>query len=212
MLLNFNITRPTAAYLKSKLGLTPDEEEIAVFGLQMILYTIVGFLSISVVGWLLGCFYATMVVAATSYTLRLFSGGAHSGSPLTCNLVGMVVTPLLGLVAVLSTLYINHFSLLIIVILGFIPSLMINWRFAPVDSPAKPINSYKQRKKLRSISITAVFIVAGGQLLLLIIGQAYVIVIAMSLGLWWQAFFLTSAGCRFATFLDKFTRKGGVFR
>lgn len=209
-MLKFNFTKSTAAYLKAKLNFTPDEEEVARYGLQILVYTLTGFITICLAGWLLGCFWTTLAVCLTAALLRLFTGGAHSNSPLTCTLLGMVVVPLLGKIAALTAPFFTPQSLTLIVVPGLILSLTIIWRLAPVDSPAKPITSLEHRKKLRFLAMAAVLLLTSGQALLLIKGQALTVVLALSLGLWWQAFTLTQAGHRFATFTDKFRlRKEG---
>ena len=209
-MLKFNFTKSTAAYLKAKLNLTPDEEEVARYGLQVLVYTLTGLITICLAGWLLGCFWTTLAVCLTAACLRLFSGGAHSNSPLTCTLLGMVIVPLLGKTAAFTAFFFTPQSLSLIVVPGLILSLIIIWRLAPVDSPAKPITSLDYRKKLHFLSIAAVLLLTSGQAFLLLKGQAPTVVLALSLGLWWQAFTLTQAGHRFATFTDKFKlRKEG---
>lgn len=160
-------------------------------------------------GYLLGCFWTTLAVALTAFVLRLFSGGAHSSSPLTCSLIGMVIVPLLGKTAAVAAPFLNPVSLSVIVISGFIPSLLINRRLAPVDSPAKPINDMKKRRKLRLLSGLAVLVLTVVQLVLSFFGLIPSIVLAVSLGLWWQTFSLTGAAHRFAAFIDNLTEKGG---
>ncbi|KYH32898.1 accessory gene regulator ArgB-like protein [Neomoorella mulderi] len=202
-MLRFNLTRPAAAYLKEKLNLTPDEEEIALYGLQVIIYPLISLLSISLVGWVLGCLYTTLAATLTAAFLRLWSGGAHSRSPLTCTLLGAVVSPALGKLSLVLAPLLNSFHLFIIVILGSLLSLAFIWRLAPVDSPAKPLLSPEYRKRLRRLSITSVFFIAAVQIALLAAAGAQAVVLALSLGLWWQTFTLTRAGHRFATLIDE---------
>jgi accessory gene regulator B len=201
-LLRFNLTRPAAAFLRARLDLTPEEEEIARFGLQIILYTITGFFSIIVVGWLLGCMWTTVTVALTAAYLRLLSGGAHSRSPLTCNIIGMAVAPLLGKTAAITAPFLTSLTLFLAVAAGFVLCLNIVSRLSPVDSPAKPITSSEQRRRLRFLSLLSVLLVTVGQFVLLAINEAPALVLAASLGLWWQTFTLTEGGHRFATFMD----------
>uniref|UniRef100_A0A7C1F335 Accessory regulator AgrB n=1 Tax=Ammonifex degensii TaxID=42838 RepID=A0A7C1F335_9THEO len=131
-----NLVRPTVAYLKEKLSLTPEEEEIARYGLQMVIYPVAGFATISLAGWLAGCLESALVVALTAGVLRLFSGGAHARSPLTCNILGMVVAPVLGKVAAVTAPFLSLSRLALIIGLGFLVALAIIFRLAPVDSPA----------------------------------------------------------------------------
>ncbi|PRR75078.1 accessory gene regulator ArgB-like protein [Neomoorella humiferrea] len=207
-MLRFNLTRPAAAYLKEKLNLTPDEEEIALYGLQVIIYPLISLLSISLVGWLLGCLYTTLAATLTAAFLRLWSGGAHSRSPLTCTLLGAVVSPALGKTSLILTPHLSPFNLFIIVILGSLLSLTFVWRLAPVDSPAKPLLSPEYRQRMRRLSITSVFFIAAVQIALLATAGAPAVVLALSLGLWWQTFTLTRAGHRFATLIDEIISPG----
>lgn len=206
----FNLTRPAAACLREKLNLTPEEEEIALFGLQTITYPTVGFLCILFAGWLLGCLQTALAAAVTAFSLRLFSGGAHARSPLTCILLGMIITPLLGKAAALTAPLLSPSGLGLIIAAGFLPSLALFWRLAPVDSPAKPVAAPEQRRKLRFLSVTGVLLITAAQFVLLLKGQDHSILLAMSLGLWWQAFTLTRSGHRFAAFTDDIMKKGGV--
>lgn len=212
--MKLNITRPIAAYLKKQLDLTPDQEEIAVYGLQVIFYPLVEFGFICLAGWLLGSLGTTVIIAIIAALLRLFSYGAHSESPITCALLGIIVFPALGTVALIVTPMLNYSSLLLIIGLGFIVAIYTVWRLAPADSPAKPINSIEERKKLHQQSIITVLFITAIQIALLLLKTHIIaVVLAMSLGLWWQAFMLTSAGHWFATLLDKFIRwKGGKSR
>lgn len=202
-MLRFNLTRPAATYLKEKLDLTPEEEEIALYGLQVILYPLIGFLSIILVSWLLRCLYTTLAATLTSAFLRLWSGGAHSRSPLTCTLLGAVVSPALGKTSLVLAPRLESFHLSIIVILGSLLSLFFVWRLAPVDSPAKPLLSWEYRRRMWRLSIASVFLIAVVQVALLAAAVAPALVLALSLGLWWQTFTLTRAGHRFATFIDE---------
>lgn len=198
----FNLTRPVAAYLREKLHLTPDEEEIALFGLQTILYPAVGLSLILFAGWLCGCFWTTLIVALTVLLLRLFSGGAHARSPLACALLGVIVVPALGKVAAVTAPFFTPFSLALTVAAGFLPVLVLTARLAPVDAPAKPVTAPEERRRLRSLSLLVVLLVTAGQFIPLFSGKALALVLAASLGLWWQTFTLTRAGHRFATILD----------
>lgn len=206
---SLNVTRPAAAFLKEKLNLTSEEEEVALYGMQTITYFVTGFLSITVVGYLLGCLWTTLTVAVTAFVLRVFSGGAHSSSPLTCNLLGMVIVPLLGKTAAAAAPFLNPISLSSVVVFGSVPSLLINRRLAPVDSPAKPIANSEKRRKLRLLSSLAVLLLTAAQLTLSFYGQIPSIILAVSLGLWWQTFSLTGAAHRFAAFIDDLKKKGG---
>jgi accessory gene regulator B len=197
--------------LRAELDLTPDQEAIAVFGLQTLLYPTLDFLCFCLAGWLLGCLAATAVVALTTFVLRLFSQGAHSRSPLTCALTGVIMVPALGKIAVLTAPLFTGTELSLVVALGFLVVIGTVWRLAPADSPAKPVTSDEERQRLHLFSIIVVLLIAITQFVLLLTRpQASSLVLATSFGLWWQAFTLTGAGHRFAVLLDNlFDRKEG---
>jgi accessory gene regulator B len=144
-----------------------------------------------------------MVTAAlTTIVLRAFSHGAHSRTPLTCILTGLVVFSILGKMAALLAPLLSPSQLLLIILVGFAPSLFTVWRLAPADSPAKPITSLKDRQKMRLGSVITACCIMIIQIMLLISGKASTIVLAIGLGFWWQAFSLTGAGHRLAALLD----------
>ncbi|HHW40408.1 MAG TPA: accessory gene regulator B family protein [Syntrophomonadaceae bacterium] len=209
-MLNLNITRPAAAYLKEKLNLSVDEEAIALFGLQALIYSTINLLTICFVGWLFGCFWTTLVATLSAGLLRLFSGGAHSKSPLTCAILGMIVALLLGKAALIIAPIFTYQALLVTILIGVVVSLIIVLLLAPVDSPAKPIISLEYKRKMRFLSLLIVILIAAGQVVLISWNEALTgIVLSASLGTWWQTFTLTKAGHRFATLLDNFIVKEG---
>lgn len=207
-MLRLNIIQPLTLYLQKKLNLTQDEKEIASYGLQVLVYSVTGLLSILLTGWLLGCFWTTLTAVVSAGFLRVVSGGAHSRSPLTCNLLGIVVGVSLGKTAAIAGNHISQYPLLVIITIGFVVSFFTVWRLAPVDSPAKPISSPEKRRQLRLRALAVLCSITAAQFLLLAYGQAASIILAASMGLWWQAFTLTRTGHWFATFMDNFKERG----
>jgi accessory gene regulator B len=198
-----DLTGSFVSYLGDRLDLTPDQREIARFGLQTLLYPVVNLLLVCLAGWLLGCFWATVSAVLTTIVLRSFSHGAHSRTPLTCILTSLVVFSIFGKTATLLAPFLSLNQLLLIILVGFALSLTTVWRLAPVDSSAKPISSLRDRQKLRLGSVITACCILVMQIALLISGKASTIVLAIGLGFWWQAFSLTGAGHRLAALLDK---------
>ncbi|MBC7346941.1 MAG: accessory gene regulator B family protein [Clostridia bacterium] len=205
-MLKLDLTGPAATYLREKLGLSAADEEVVRYGLQVVVYTAAGFASISLAGWLVGALPTTLAAALSAGALRLFSGGAHSRSPLTCNLLGAAMACLVGKAAAVAAALFVPPILLLVLLAPFIPATVAVWRLAPVDSPAKPITSPGRRRKLRRLSLAALLTLTVGQMVLLPRWPA--LAMAVGCGTWWQAFTLTRAGHRFAAVLDNFTRKG----
>lgn len=205
-MLRLNLTGPVAAYLRRTLGLSAEDEELLRYGLQVVVYSVAGLASIGLAGWLVAALPTTLAAALAAGALRLFSGGAHSRSPLTCNLLGAAVAALVGKAAVVAASLVSLTTLFVVVLAAFAPTVATVWRLAPVDSPAKPIASPERRRKLRRLSLVALLTLAVGQLALLPWRPA--LALALGCGIWWQAFTLTRAGHRFATILDNLLERG----
>ncbi len=203
-----NLTRPAAEYFQKQLGLSREETEVIRFGMQTLLYNLAGILTICLVGWLVGYLGATLAVALTAGSLRLLSGGAHSSSPLVCNLLGMVITPFLAIIAEFTVTRVPHANLLLPVLIGAILSVIIFYLLAPVDSLAKPITDKRSRLRFKSLSISLAVMISLGQIALFNWGNSPNIVLAMSFGIWWQAFTLSKTGHRFASLVDHLFLKG----
>lgn len=209
-----DLPRYAAGYLKDRLGLSKEEEEVAVYSLEMIVYGGAGFLLVCVAGWLLKCLVATLIVLIVGMLLRSFAGGAHSSSPYVCVLISTVVVSLLGKLAVVGAPYISYPVLVLVIAGGFVVSLAVVWQLAPVESPKKPISSARHRRQLRLLSVVLVFLAVCVQVSLLLLSplsQAAVAILAIEAGLLWQTFSLTQAGHRFAVTVDNlFLMKGWV--
>ncbi len=202
----FAPTRSIAAYLGARLGLSPDEEEIARYGLQCLVYTTAGFLAVVLSGWLLGCLLPALVAASAAAFLRAFSGGAHSSSPVTCTLLGALVAGLLGKAAVLAARF-PAGARLFLVAAAFLLSWAVVILRAPVASPARPL-SPAHRQKLRLLALAATPLLGAGAGALAAAGRAPELGLAAACGALWQAFSLTAAGHEFASLVDKITPWG----
>ncbi|HHV34948.1 MAG TPA: accessory gene regulator B family protein, partial [Syntrophomonadaceae bacterium] len=197
-----DLVRFSIEYLQEQLELSQDETEVVLYGLQTIVYSLTGILTICFAGWLLRCFWTTLAVALTAGSLRLLSGGAHSKSPLICNLLGMVIAPFLAKTAEFAAGQMPQSMLLCIVLIGASLSLLAFYLLAPVDSAVKPITNKPERRKYNRLSVALTALITLGQITLVIWGNSPAFVLAVSFGTWWQAFTLTKAGHRFTSIAD----------
>jgi accessory gene regulator B len=202
-LVNFNVINPFTAFLAKELNLSQDQKEVVSYGLQVLIYSAVGFTSVLAAGWLLGCFWTTLAVMVSTACLRVVSGGAHSRTPLTCGILGVIIGPLLGKAAALGGYVLSPGAVLTLITAGFLVSLYVIWRLAPVDSPAKPISSVEKRARLRIVAVAVLCVITAVQIVILYqVLKAPQLVLAVSLGVWWQSFTLTRPAHRFTTLLD----------
>lgn len=208
--MRLNITRPFIAYLGNRLDLTPEQEDVALFGLQTFLYPIVNVFLVCLSAWLLGGLWSTIAALLSTMALRLFSHGAHSNAPVTCILTSVVIFPALGKIATVAAPHLTVQELLPIIAAGFLLSSMLFWRLSPVDSPAKPITSEAERRRLRHYTLITACCIVALQIFILITFKALTVALALSLGVWWQAVSLTRAGHWLATLFDNIFEKGGL--
>ncbi len=208
-----DLPRYIAGYLRKKLELTTEQEELALYSLEVFIYTGSAFLGVGLAGWLLGCLPATLIVALTIFVLRCFSGGAHSESPLGCIILSVLLIPLTAKFVVLSAPFFSLPFLLILIFFGFLLSLFLVWRLAPVDTPAKPVFSESRRRQLRILSLAMVgfvFFIQSGLSYFYPSPVAVMAIPALAAGLFWQVFSLTGPGQRFFAVLDKLKTKKEV--
>lgn len=201
-----SLPRYLAGCIKNTLGLSDEEEEIAVYSLETIIYGCLNILLVCFIGWLLKCFLATLIILIVGMLLRSFSGGAHSSSPYICILISTIVIPLLGMGVVQSAPCLSYSWLVLLTSSGFFISLTAVMRLAPLESTQKPFNSPRHRRQLRLLSITFVLLAAAVQFYLLLLTHYFwteTAILAIEAGLLWQTFTLTKTGHNFVTAIDK---------
>jgi accessory gene regulator B len=210
-----------AGYLRDRLDLGREEEEKALYALQVFYYTGLAFAGAALAGWLLGCLAETVVVGLALFLFRCFSGGAHCRTPLGCIFSSAFFVPLTGWLVSFTGRALEAGSILFLSVAGFFISALLAGLYAPVDSPAKPVASPEQRRRYKSLSVLTVFVIFALQAAIVRAGPdlpwARQVALALGAGMWWQVFSLTGAGNRFFAFFDNFfcslsfkERKGGA--
>ncbi|QXM07195.1 accessory gene regulator ArgB-like protein [Crassaminicella indica] len=178
---------------KNYLGIDDNQEAILRYSLYLMMSAILGYFLALAAAWLLGTFSYVFVIMITISILRSSSGGAHCESMWNCAIFGMVVSNALGLLikVIVPT---KEITLSILVFVFLFGLWSIN-KYAPADTPQKPINTFEKREKLkrRSLVILVVwcFLNIGYYI---IFKRGHSMVIASSLGVLWQCFSITKVG------------------
>ncbi len=204
-MVRFTPSRELAGYLRKTLALTEEQEEIAAYSLLILFQTVVSMLGISLVAWLAGCLSAALAALFTSAFLRSFSGGAHCTSPARCTILSILTVPLFGTLATNLTPFFPRPLLALVILTGGALAFAVVWRLAPVDSPAKPITSPRERQRFRYLSVSAVAGIVTLQSVLLGFHASNMaaLILAAEMGMLWQVFSLTRIGHRFVARIDK---------
>lgn len=182
-------------YLQKELSLNEDQREVVAFGFYMVVSFVFGYAAIAIVGWLLNVFWLAIAVAATGSVLRVVSGGAHSETMLNCTLFGAIVSPGLALIASFIYPFLSGPSLYLLVVAFWAFSLWGVLKYAPADTPQKPITGPAERRRYRTRSlgvlVTWVLVLGSGLIFGKVSGDIF---LASTLGLSWQVFSLMPAG------------------
>jgi accessory gene regulator B len=182
-------------------GLPEERRDVLAFGvIHVFLYLI------DAVGLLLACLLSrapafTLTAAFTSMSFRSLTGGAHLDNPWRCSVISFSILGLSGALAALLTKVAGpRVGALLIAVVGGCAAAAI-WRYAPVDSPAKPL-SEPQKRRLRKAAwlLLVIWAVWEGALL----GRGYLgPALASGLGLFLQTGTLTPGEARLTRWIDQ---------
>ena len=199
-----------AGYLRARLALTTDDEAVLGYSVQMIISGMVSLVAIIIMAWFLGVLKLALASVVTAATMRTFSGGAHSERVFNCAALGVLITPGIALLVKYRLTDIPGDSLFWFYVLTAITAIAAVIKYAPADTPAKPITNPAQRKRLRGISLGLIGIWLV--LIVVILGREntgyFPYLTASALSLIWQSFSITTAGYRAMAGFDRLMPKG----
>lgn len=186
--------------LISYFHLPEERRDVLFYGVTCLLLDLLGLAAIVLAGFLAGVPGLTLVAAGTSALFRSFTGGAHFHNPWLCTAASAAIAALLGLAAAalhgLPALYLTLGLALVVA-----ASATAFHRYAPVDSPAKPISPAK-RLRLRKAAWVALAAWTAAVGVALATGAAGIMA-ASALGLLWQSLTLTPGGAGLYRFIDR---------
>lgn len=206
-------SRRWAGYLSAIAGLPAEKENILAYVIEVLAINIANALFTLLLGLLLGVLPGTIACLVVVALFRQTAGGAHSNSPWRCAVVTILVFPLLALFAAfLSSLKQPYTDILTAaaIVTGFVSVILK----APVDSPSAPIISDARRRKLKSLSIIIMLVIAAAVLFLRTSDLPYAsgLRFCLILSVLWISFILSNSGHRLMVFIDNinlFKKKGG---
>ncbi len=191
------IDRILSAYRKN-LKIGQDQEAILRYSLQVVISTLVSFLVALGVAFVVGIFYEVLLIMVSNAILRSVSGGAHCASARNCTIYGTMVSIGLGFVARYAVL---SNEILFTMAMGvFFFAMWAMSKYAPADTPQKPIVSIKEKIKFKKQSLVVVciwFSGITGIYILTIYGLLNIdfrIILLTSMGILYQSVSLTKAG------------------
>lgn len=147
------VSKRTTELLVDKNIILDSDNEIYVYGLQLLIATILKITGLFIIALFLGCMKEFIVFLAAFSILRVFAGGYHAQTYLKCFIVTAVS---MFSIIELGKYIPSGISINLIVIL-IITSIFIVMKYAPIDNPNKKLTA-DEYKKFKKASIFIVII------------------------------------------------------
>lgn len=201
-------SRRWAGYLAAAAGLPPGKEAVLAYAVEVLAINLINVLLALALGLLLGVLPGTAACLVAAALFRHTAGGAHSSSPWRCGAITVSVFPLMTLAAASLPPLKEPFDDILpaaALLAGFTAII----RLAPVDCPAAPVVSPFRRKKLKSLSLAVLTILAV--ILVLLRWSNWTAARQVRFGLvfsiFWVSFMLTGPGHRLISLIDGIKNK-----
>nr|WP_312580178.1 accessory gene regulator B family protein [Sedimentibacter sp.] len=155
-----------------------EDKEIYVYGLQLIISTIIGITLILVVGLILNRLFYSIIFLISFIPIRMYSGGYHASSYVKCNLT-LISLYLVTMSAVIfiPSVYVMRISAIMAII-----TIYIILKYAPVDNENKRLTeNRKKRNKKITVFILFGFYLIGVVMYKINIQLFYTIIVTMFL-------------------------------
>lgn len=181
---------------KKHLNIEKKQEAILKYSLTVLLQSIIGYTLTLGFAWIFDIFWPALMIIITFSAFRSFSGGAHCSSPLNCELYSVISVNALAFISKLISL--DYQYVMPIAIFTMLFSFWAIAKYAPADTPAKPITDPNKRYRLKKYSLTLLCIWSASMLLYFKTAhKGNMVILASSLGLLFQSFSITKSGYAF---------------
>lgn len=209
-----NISRAVAEKVSNELNYDNERKEVIQYGTYALIQTLISIISVLILGLIFNIALEALIFLFTASILRKYSGGAHSESSNVCTLLGIVISICIGFL-IKSSFFVNmNFQFIIFIgVVVFVFAYFIIFKYAPVDTPNKPIKTEKKKKRMKKGSLKILTIYLFIVLLSTILYYNSDVVFAKSVilsilfGIAWQCMTLTSLGNILLKTIDSFTNK-----
>lgn len=204
------LSKKIAFRIANELNLDNDNKEVIGYGISAAIQMFYNIVAIILIGAIFNVVIEALIVSFTTVILRKSSGGVHASSPGRCLIIGCAVCIIM---AIISKKYIPVDKVIIIGIILFSWAYYIVLKFAPVDSPSKPIKTEKKKNRLKRGSIINlviyIIIVSIGLIMYNFTEMNTILVYIMCIysGVMWQILSLTNIGHRIVKLIDTFLNK-----
>lgn len=166
------------------------------FGLQIVIGSLVKGVILISVALLLGVLIPTLLIAFTFATLRMAAGGYHMDTYGKCLFVSLGLFITAALIAQYTYSYWNFMWLAVLLVPAFILGFYVIIRYAPKDTPNKPITDPRDIRKFKKLSIIYLSVCLAVIAVLTVLGLN-MYVLSLCFGVLLELFTVTPAGHKF---------------
>ena len=189
-----------------------DKVEVLAYGAFVLFQTILITIMVAIFGVVFNVLIESMVILFIASLLRKSSGGAHATSPMNCAIISVIIFGALALIVKHYFMKVDLLYIVIGMIISFIVTCYIIYKYSPVETPNKPLRNENTRKRLKKLSIKKVISLFVINIILMFTylysKQTTFITIAVciSTGVAWQSITMVSLGHKIIDGLDKVLR------
>ncbi len=190
------LAKKIAGNIAHQLGYDEEKEAVVAYGLFAIFQIFANILLVLFLGILIAAPAEAMIVCLSVGILRKYSGGVHASSAALCTVIEAVYCTATALISkrLILSAYNPEVMLAVIVILYPISFITVK-KYAPVDSPQKPIRTEKKRTRMKKGSLLVLSFYFTLSVILFFSGYRYRLFnsygISLLFGVSWQVFTLT---------------------
>ncbi len=166
------------------------------YGFQIVIGELVKTFFLILVSFFLGILVPTLVMTFTFSSLRILAGGYHMNTYGKCLAVSMLMFWAAALITKYAYPYLPVYSILLLLAFSFAAAVIIIKKYAPGDTPNKPITEKSEIKKFKKLSLIHIFIWSVVMLVLIYFKQ-YCLVVASCFGILLELFTITPSGYSF---------------
>ena len=125
-----------------------DKQELYTYALEILLSSILHFLTTIVMGIVCGMFAESVLLIVVFSLVRRFAGGFHASTPLKCYFFSIAANIIMLFLISVVTKWGNDIAFYVILII----SDLTIWFTSPIESQNKPLG-YKEKKVYKAVSI-----------------------------------------------------------
>lgn len=147
--------------LTRQLGENHEKRRVFYYGFQIVIGSAVKLVILTSISLLIGAFAETFSVLVFFVSLRLLAGGYHMDTYGKCLFTSLAIFLLAGFTVRYTYMYWNVWFIALLAIITFVTALYVIIRWAPADTPNKPITKPAQIRRLKVLSIVQIFVWAA---------------------------------------------------